>query len=169
MLGLALTFGLIAGRLDEHFYLLGLAPVLAGLFLRWGLSRQVRVPSTGICLALLGLTVVGISIGRWHEAEMIFLSQWEMAVGQTSVATQGVFDRFLHDEVGREGLVGFLILRFESGIRVIGDRGIDLGSVGGGVQWLFELGVCFWASGMTFGSGDAHSNTENFEHEAKSE
>ena len=167
MTGLVLAGGLLLGRLDEHFYVLGLAPLLLGYLMAWGDSRLSGYSPSKVPVFWIGLGLVALAAGRWWESRLIFDSQWVMAMGVEGGSAGPAFDQFLNDEVGFDGLAGFLAVRLESGIRVFGDRGIALGAIGGGVQWLFEVFACFWGGRLRLGRSYTHLDAKDLEHEAE--
>ena len=159
--------GLLLGRLDEHLYVLGLAPLILGVLVTWADSRLHALSRRDVPIVWIGLGLAALTAGRWWEARLLYESQWVLAMGLDGSPAGDAFDDFLMDEMGFNGPAGFVALRLESGVRVVGDRGLDLGAIGGGMQWLFEVLACFWGGRLRFARTHADTNAEQFEHEAK--
>ena len=154
------ALAILAGRVDEYIFVLCLTPLLLGWACAWvlksALFRGLEPVLPLLCLGML----IGLWFGRWLEAESTYLMNLEMALGSTGSTSQNPFDDFLVAEVGAGGPIGFQELRSITGIRVLGDRGLNWGTWGFALQFLLEAGVLLGSGGMALGSSQGNLDSK---------
>ena len=161
-------FAFLLGRLDEIYFVLGALPLFLGWVTAYLLGRHhgpVKGPMLGLYCLLLGAALWG---GRYVQAEAIFAESWGILTGEV---VQGVdaFGHFLEEEVGRHGILGFLEIRMESGLRLFGDRGLELFGLGGGLQILIEFMAFYSGLRGLNGAGQFDRHTEEFQEKGDAE
>ena len=160
---LAASLGACAGWIDEHVFLLGAMPFAMGIVCRGLLGRMATTLPHRLIPFLCFVVLVSMWVGRYKGAESLYHQSHEAMVGGIADPGGDPFQLFLRDEVGQEGLLGFIELRSITGIRVFANRGLDWGPWGFGLQFLFEAGVLLSGSGMTLRRDERHLHTEEFE------
>ena len=146
--GCSLATGVVLGLGDEILFVLGLAPLLGGIAIR-------NLDQTALPRALLsaGCFIIALWFGRYFGAEWAYTELREQIGVLMDSPASNSFDEFLQAEVGKHGWFGFLQVRWESGLRVLGDRGLNLGPGGFLFQFAFELSFFLYVlMGRTLGS-----------------
>ena len=156
--GCSLAAGVVLGLGDEILFVLGLAPLLGGIGIRT-LGRPVFPRA----LLSAGSFILALWFGRYLGAEWAYTELREQVGVFIESPASNSFNDFLQAEVGEPGWFGFLQVRWESGLRVLGDRGLNLGPGGFLVQLAFELSFFLYVfMGGTRG-GERYTNTEELE------
>ncbi len=145
------TIGGIAGFISLWVYLIVLFPAVMGLFGIGAMSiaiRQGKVRNPAIATVFGGLTgliiFTSIHAVKYQQFKQLASESITQEAGRLNDSQMSqVIDRYLQQQTGSTGFVGYVKYEAKLGVTIIkaGTKGGNIGEMGTWIYWITELGV----------------------------